>query len=408
MLRHVSGNEVAVLHDLRHTFATGLMLLTLCPKPKLAITQKAMQLLLGEDVNNSWQNKLAILDLPFQWPFSSDAVAIALGHGSVETLLNTYFHGSQLAIAEHTHAVDNVSSMTDEWFATLIGKGRSTVTKIKEKTESKEKSLVSRKLLILPKFHTENYNAIQANFHKTGLSKSNKKGSTDGIGVRVVKTESVTVDKLPWYLFDQLLSVRCSENLDLELTKENAIEQYGIEKDVVESFFEKYRALVNLGINDFEENDLGLAKFNRSRTKSMVSGTEARKNYLKKMCTAYFENSNFEENFREVLNRWIKNFNGDDPALICYTISEFEQTKAVLQALDIEPDSFSLIGYGALPESFKEKTLYKYSNYKTIDASYAARKVKTLIEPSVRIKVKSERKNAVCITLASGCGDKIE
>jgi Phage integrase family len=394
MLRHVSGNEVAVLHDLRHTYATGLMLLTLCPKPKLAITQKAMQLLLGDDVNNSWQNKLAILDLPFQWPFSTDAVARALGHSSIETLLNTYFHGSQLAIAEYTHAIDNVSSMTDEWFATLIGKGRSTVTKTKEKTEFKENSLVSRKLSILPKFHTENYNAIQPNFHKTGLSKSNKKGSTDGIGVGVVRMESVTVDKLPWYFFDQLLSVRCSEILDLEITKENAIEQYGIEENAVESFFKKYSMLAKLGINDFEHEDSRLAMLNRSRTKSMVSGMEARKNYLKKMCTAFFENSNFEENFCEVLKRWFENLNGDDPALICYTITEFEQTKAVLQALDIEPDSCSLIVYGALPESFKEKTLYKYSNCKTVEASYAVRKVKTLKTPSVRIRVKSERKNA--------------
>jgi hypothetical protein len=254
---------------------------------------------------------------------------------------------------------------------------------------------VSRKLSILPKFHAENYNAIQANFHKTGLSKSNKMGKNDGAGVGVVRMESVTVDKLPWYLFDQLLSDRYKNIHKIELMKENAIQQYGIEEHTVESFFEKYFALVKLGMNDFEYYESGLAKFNRSRTNSMVSGMEARKNYLKKMCTAFFENSNFEENFREVLNRWIKNFNGDDPALICYTISEFEQTKTVLQALDIELDSFSLIGYGALPESFKEKTLYKYSNYKTIEASYAVGKVKTLIAPSVRIKVKSERKNAV-------------
>lgn len=393
MLREKSGNNEVVLHDLRHTYATRLMLLILCPNPKLGITQRAMERLLGIIDEKKWASHLEVLSMPKKWPFGVDAVARVVGHGSVETLLNTYFHAAHLATAEYTHAVDNVSEMKDEWFASLLGIGRSTVTKQKGKIDKKvvDEKMV-KKNLILTNGYADFYQTISKNVNALGRAQDDLKAGIFS-SADEMKPEPPTLWP-GWYLFDRILSQRNIDLADVESSIKTTIDRYGLELLVVKSFYEKFKELVELGLNDFEHRESNLAKYHSKKHGDMLKGRAIREGYLKKMHTKITHDNAYEIDFRQTLKRWRDKLNANQPTLICYSKDEFEQTLRVLAGLGIRADNCKYVGYGSMSESFKQETLYRFENHEFRDKSYPAGMVKTHSNPSVGIEVMGVRKNA--------------
>ncbi|MDO8651679.1 MAG: hypothetical protein Q7R66_05775 [Undibacterium sp.] len=396
-LRLASGNKDVVLHDLRHTYATRLMLLVLCPEPKLPITVLAMERLLGRSFEDSRNMALNILQAPEKWPFKVDAVARAVGHAGIDTLLNSYFHAAHLAMAEFTYANEliRLSTMNDELFARLLGKGRSTLTKSREKAAIGKADLPEKKQDMLHDFyvqHVKDSNAKKINSrseHTSHAESSRLESSQDA------QSESAQVkDKHPWYLYNRLLITRAHRQCSMQELTDHAMTDLGIEKTAVESFVQNMTSLVGLGFNDFEHCDSELSVHHAKRHDDMHRGSALREAYLKRMHTAIKDGNAFDVDFRQTLKRWRDKLNASQPTLICYSKDEFEQTLRVLAGLGISANKCKYVGYGPMSETFKQETLYRFENREFKDKSYPAGMVKTHSHPSVGIEVMSARKNA--------------
>ncbi|MDZ4255776.1 MAG: hypothetical protein U1A72_24680, partial [Sulfuritalea sp.] len=98
VLRAASGNGDAVIYDLRHTYATRLGLAALPAPANLPATYQA-RLRIGRLGDQELDEVRRITRTPSGNPFVIDAIGQLLGHASVNTLLNTYFHGAPLVHA---------------------------------------------------------------------------------------------------------------------------------------------------------------------------------------------------------------------------------------------------------------------------------------------------------------------
>lgn len=396
-LRLASGNMDVVLHDLRHTYATRLMLLVLCPEPKLPWTILVMERLLGGAVKDSREVALNILQAPEKWPFMVDAVARALGHGGIDTLLNSYFHAAHLTMAEFTHANELVrlSKMNDDLFARLLGKPRSTLTKSREKAATGKADLPEKKQTMLRNYYVQHVKDRTAN---KSSSRSEDTSQAEASGLTSAEDAQSELDQVknthPWYSYNRLLINRAHKQSTLQELTDYAITALGIEKTAVESFVQNMTSLVELGFNDFEYSGSELAKHHPQMHGDMHRGSALRDDYLKRMHTTVKNDTRFEIDFRHILKRWRDKLNASQPTLICYSKDEFEQTLRVLAAIDIKAEKCKFVGYGPMSETFKLETLNRFENREFQDKCYPAGRVKTHTSPSVGIQVMGDRKNA--------------
>jgi site-specific recombinase XerD/uncharacterized protein YjiS (DUF1127 family) len=396
-LRLASGNKDVVLHDLRHTYATRLMLLVLCPEPKLPITIHAMERLFAKSDEKRREMAVEILQAPEKWPFKVDAVARAIGHVGIDTLLNSYFHASHLAMAEFTYTNEllRLPTMNDELFARMLGKARSTLTKSREKAAIGKADLPEKKQIMLHDYYVQHVKNCEPKITNSRSEKVPQADASRLESLHDAQTEGALVkDRPPWFLYNRVLITRARKLYSMQELTDYAISDLGIEKAEVESFAQNMTSLVELGFNDFEHCGNKLYVHQAKRHGDMHRGSALRENYLKKMHTAVKDSNAFDIDFRQTLKRWRDKFNANQPTLICYSKDEFEQTLRVLAGLGIRADKCKYVGYGSMSESFKQETLYRFGNHEFRDKSYPANMVKTHSNPSVGIEVMGTRKNA--------------
>jgi integrase len=336
-LRGASSSNTAVLHSLRHTFATAMML-ELFGQRRSAAAQTAVS---GES-SMPWEVRHGpsmtarerlvgsaglsaivseILQLPGNWPFAVDLLAQILGHADVATLLGCYFHGTPVLLAEYTHGYSRDADLVDERLALLLGLERSTVTKRRKSFVPHDDKSFGTKLTPIEQV---------ISFDLTMRDRPAKP-------LRKVRHTLVSpeLESMPWDVMDDLLLQRMAAECSFEVMKEQAIEvNVGAAKAAL--FVASYRRLVEeTGFDDFEFKGSELADHMPTRTKGVLRAKQERQTCLRILQSKSFADRQLRASLCLIAKIWSERTDPQDPWLVLKDEYEAQALESMFRALEM-------------------------------------------------------------------------
>jgi len=328
-IRAASGNEVAVFHDLRRTFATKLVMTGMPLRSKHPALLRARERLLGPTAGDS-DIALQITHTGPGNPFFIDGAAQVLGHVSPDTLLNVYFHGSAILLADTANIVNRDIELEDRRLASMLNKDRTAIVKLRARRSKNQEPTDSWSLIR----HYLAKGMISGEGHKI------KRETERNEGIEQQNSQK----NLPLVLLDQLLCQRKTEDLSLEEMASNAL-QLDIAPEQVHRVIENYRQMVyNTGFDDFEPHGSELLSEPPSRDKGLIRGSKERQAGLQSIAELLIRNESFARNFLSVVRCWLDYVDARVPRLVC---NDLEDLKATLSALSSMGASYQQLGLEA-------------------------------------------------------------
>lgn len=343
-IRAASGNEFMVFHDLRRTYATKLVMTGMPLRSMHPALLRARERLLGP---NSWGSDLAfqITHTSPGNPFFVDGVAQVLGHVSPDTLLNVYFHGGALLLADTAYMVNGDIDLEDGRLANMLNKDRTAVVKLRSRRAKNLEPTDSRSLIR----------------HYLAKGMVGEKRVTKQVPKGIEGDEQQSKLKiLPLVLMDQLLCQRKTEGLSLEEMASNAL-QLCIDPAQVQRVIENYRQMVySTGFDDFEPSGSELLSEPPSRDKGLIRGSKERQAALQSIAELLIRNESFARNFLSVVRCWLGYVDCRAPRLICNDLESLTSTLNALSTLGASKQQLGLEAIGSFQTQLVTAALEKY------------------------------------------------
>lgn len=336
-LRRASTSNATVLHTLRHTFATAIMLELFKQRPPSVPTgsdgkvgniphlflhpacSTARERLLGMLNNNFLVEEM--LQLPKNWPFAVDSLAQVLGHADVSTLLGCYFHGMPILLAELTHGHIRDADMVDDRLALILGIERSTVTK--RRNRGSTKAALNGGSTPTPIERILSFDLI--------------KGERQMKIVRVLPQSPLPaeLENMPWEVMDNLLLQRRADQYSLEVLKERAI-QMNVGANKAARFVASYRRIVEeTGFDDFEFKGSELVDHTPKRRSGVSRSKEERQASLRMLQSRSFADRELRDNLRLIAKIWFERVDPQNPWLVLRQESEAKALEKMCKVLEI-------------------------------------------------------------------------
>jgi len=329
-IRAASCNDAAVFHDLRHTFATKLLLAEHPIESSHPPLVRMAGRLLGELAANAGLARL-VTGTASGNPFVIDDAAQVLGHANSDTLLNVYFHGASILLADTALVANRDVHVDDGRLANMLGKERTALVKLRSRRAKLREATDSGSLIrhYLGKLPKES-------------AAANDTSVKEDPGLQPINIE----DKFSPVLFDRLLCHRKITGLTLIELKELA-RQWDIPIELMGNALQRYRDLVcETGFDDFEPDNSELITTPPSRSEGVLRGRQEREATLQRISELFKRSEQFSECFTATTQAWRKNVDGRMPMLVSSDIDNFKQTLVLLRALGAKDEQmvFKAVG----------------------------------------------------------------
>lgn len=336
-LRGASSSNTAVLHSLRHTFATAMML-ELFGRPRSVASQTtvvgenstpcegrhgpsliARERLVGPGDLTAIVSE--VLQLPSNWPFAVDLLAQILGHADVGTLLGCYFHGTPMLLSEYTREYSRDAELIDERLAMLLGLERSTVTKRRKSFVTHEGKSGGDELTVVEQVIS--FDLTQRDLPAKPVRKAHQ------------TLASPELESMPWDVMDDLLMQRMASECSFEVMLGHATEvNVGAAKAA--SFIKSYRRLVEeTGFDDFEFKGSELADYMPTRTKGVLRAKQERQMCLRILQSKSYADRQLRASLCVIAKIWSERTDPQDPWLVLRDEVEAQALEAVCRALGV-------------------------------------------------------------------------
>ena len=329
-IRTASGSDAAVFHDFRHTFATRLILTGHPLQSKDPALLRMLERLLGTEPSDSESIRQITRTSPGN-PFFVDDAAQLLGHANPDTLLNVYFHGASVLLADTAIVANRDIHIDDQRLANMLGKDRTALVKLRSR---RVKSLKATDTGSLVRYYLEK--------NCSTLPTTKVTRSEDGHKFQHAAVEN----KFSPNMLDRLLCRRKTFGLSLVELADLAM-QTEIPTESVEKVFLRYRELVcNSGFDDFEPDNSELLSRPPERSAGVLRGRQEREAVLHQIADLLRRNERCSESCRATLQAWGASIDGSKPMLVIRDIERLKHALHFLGSLGTKDEqlTFSCIG----------------------------------------------------------------
>lgn len=375
-LRWSSGNDRSLLHSLRHTYSTQVLLSALCPSPRLPALSRAIDRLCSESDIHA---KNSLLRMPDNWPFQIDVMAKTMGHSGVDTLLDVYFHASSWITAEYCAKHYRDSDLSDARLAGLLGKDRSVITKQRLAAFKPEGDYAQNPnfLFVLSRVRAAH----------SGLSKG-PKSTCNGKSKAVNGEESAQGGLINMVHFDRLLRHRSAQKLSVERTIDHATNQLGLPPKPIKAFFDEYRkAVTGLGFDDFEFENSELVHQAGKYRGGMLRSLDKRELFLGKIANFIGDDDHRRQTVTAFLEAWYARVNSKRPLIVCLTKVEVFSTISLLQSLGVLRTQIKLSAYCPVSDPDVQALVSDFPSMAVHAAGRASRGIKNAVVREFAIDV---------------------
>lgn len=327
-LRMATGNPGVVPYSLRHSVATRLAHWVF--KPPRAIP-------LSPHIGNTMKGSLheesifSIFEQGFvAWPFWPDRVGMHLGQAGSDTLLGTYWHSSNVRLAECTwHACENIS-FTDAQLANMLGRERSAIT-------HQRKRLLSGVTTDAPSINIcEQLIVRYAN--KSGLPSIGEEFASSTPPASKVRRKDEAGTEMAssmWVVYDRLLCDRLAQQLSLAQMAEKAASM-DIASGWMAKFIEAYMDIVSqTGFADFEPENSEILNETARRKEGAIKGATERERGVVAAHKLVKSDEGFAQSLREFVALWISRVDSKYPWFVARDKSELQLILQVLAKIGV-------------------------------------------------------------------------
>jgi site-specific recombinase XerD len=336
-LRRSAASNSTVLHTLRHTFATAVMLelLKQAPLPTnleprtnefayQGLSSRACDTARIRLVETKNENTVHdMLQTPVNWPFNVDSVAQVMGHSDVSTLLNFYFHGAPILLAEHIHCYSRNESLIDERIALLLNITRTTVVHRRKKSKLPSTGNIS------------NFQALGRIEQLFLIDLKEFREPDLPININDQSTPTSNLEQLTWAKLDDLLMDRMTNRYSLDSLKErtNSLDD---DSKIGDHFVNVYTNLIEQScFDDFEFENSELTSRKPKHRQGVVRSREERRKSLGILESACFHNLNLRDELKILTEAWCSRIDPEKPWLVLKNESEGRAFVSFCKILDI-------------------------------------------------------------------------
>ncbi len=315
-LRLVTGDPAVVPYHLRHSFATGLVL-GLFALQKEELHDVALRML-----GSGYEQRIkALLNCPKHWPFALELAAAIMGHADVNTLLNTYFHGSSFVIETFCARWQPTAPVPDGRLGAMLGWERSRLAKLRLK---------------LPEVDSQcaGWKDVVRHFVRKAYRLSHDKLSPNP---EHVEATSFSLWKVEWTAVSRVLTDRFESDSSLEEASEFAVNKVRLPPEAASSLIAAYKELVACTeLDDFEPESSVFLKPLASHSKGTFRGRLERDRLVAKAQAWADSRTSNRAMLERFLERWKARVDAIHPRIVCVNQLEFDEAMAVLNGLGLE------------------------------------------------------------------------
>jgi hypothetical protein len=331
-LRRSSACNATVLHTLRHTFATNLMLelfSDVSENEEIGLTNQACitarKRLLGTLHKNA--NVKEMLQLPESWPYGVDSAAQAIGHTDVSTFLDFYFHGSPILLAEMTHKYSRYEELIDDRLSVLLNLERSSITK--RRLAAKNSKKINKNY---PSLLSSIEQLISVDIDK--LSKPIIRTSASPNTSSKIKLNTIT-----WETLNDLLTFRAECEYSLETMKER-MQHLSNDSALSDRFIKSYVGTIeNSSFDDFEFKNSELVDHAPKRSSGVSRSTNERRLCLRLLEAACHNNKSLLADLHLLTKIWMERVDAQSPWFVLKNENEGHALIHCLSALNESHES---------------------------------------------------------------------
>ena len=332
VLRASTGNEDVVFHDLRRTFATKLMMATMPLRSTDPALVQVQERLFGTNSLDRKSVSLITRSDPGN-PFLIDSVAQLLGHSNVDTLLNVYFHGGPVLLADTAKAVNGNIQIDDGRLANMLGKDRTAIVQLRARRATNQESTDTASLI---RYYLKKSSSINPKVRRVVLNENTPM-------IENISSKNITAVQL-----DRLLCHRKPEGISLSEMSSHAL-QLGIHPDHAQRVIENYRRMILLtGFDDFEPKESELLNTPPSRSGGVLRGRTEREAGLQFIAEEFNSNKRFAEDFLIVLRSWLEFVDARTPRLVCSELNSLNSTLSILSSLGVTDEQLNIEAVGSI------------------------------------------------------------
>lgn len=326
VLRSSTGNLSVVPYSMRHSAATRLAHFAFNSHRKIPISSFVENALKGEIDTESITS---CFTQGFNaWPFWPDRVAMFLGHTSVDTLLNTYWHSSHIRLAEQTwHSSENIA-LTNYQIASMLGKDRTSINKQLSrlrKTGVNEATPINEALIVhyienskIPEIG-DDLNCIQPN--RKSRKQIEYAVDQDNIGL--------------WTAFHRLLCTRLIDNLTIADTLKLSA-QFNLSNKDASAFLSTYENIVREnGFDDFEPRNSHLTIGASKHNSGAIRGSVERERGIAAAQRILNESDTFAAKLETFTALWVERTHPATPWFVARSVNEFILIREVLMQIGV-------------------------------------------------------------------------
>lgn len=381
-LRSATANDRVVFHDLRRTFATKLVLAGLPLKSEHPALIRARSRLCGNVLKQPSQVYELTRTSPHS-PFLIDGIARVLGHANEETLLNVYFHGAPILLADHVEFANAGVTITDRRLGAMLNKVSSGIVKYRHRHATDTLSALVRRYI--PRFSKVNLAAPAMG--RSRLAKGEEPP------VRIASPSEV-----PWHFFDRLLFERKFWYSSLEVFLKYGDEKLNLAPSAIEPFFQRYREMLDsTGFDDFEPDSSEFLNARPSRSKGVKQGRKAREATLKTIQDVLLRNPDFRQTLSQVVTTWLSNVDARGPWLVCRSTEELDALLGVLRVLGAAEEQIHIVAAGRRGDPLIENLRQRYPDLLVYPDRRFSRGWKNLRVCEVGVAIRQREKSAIPI-----------
>lgn len=321
-LRSASGNQYAVYHDLRRTFATKLILAGIPLRSDHSGLERARNRLLGSPPATQEEIYHIVKSTPKD-PYLFDAAGRVLGHADESTLLNVYFLGSPIILADRAIVANKGITIDDGRLGNILGKDRTTIVKMKQRLNEEIPGV--------------GHDALIRHYIPKYFAQASQPSSTK-IAPLVKSRETKPAIGSPWAWFDQVLCYRKRHSLSLIEMKQTAM-KHGIPDEEARSFLDNYeQMLLDTGFSDFEPGNSSLIDGPPQRDDGLLRGAKERQRAIRRISKMASKDKDFRKLLARQTSAWQRYVAYRDPWLVCRRLEDFVATLDFLSRIGVRKD----------------------------------------------------------------------
>ncbi len=325
-LRRATGTATVVPHTLRHSFAT-LLGLALFAQPKGS--GRRLEEMATAYLSPSYSHQTRqILQLPKDWPFGVDAIAVVLGQADSGSFLNVYFHGSHIVIADRCERWQFMQ-ITQVRLGVMLSRERSSLSKLGTKLStasgphSFDPSAVVRELVRRLDQLTP---AVEAH--------------SDSVETQLRSSGR-------WELIFRALQYRLEHDLSLDGMKSYAVDGLGMSTEIAGRWIRAYeRFVLETAFDDFEPNSSVLLTPIASHQAGVTRGAVEREDFVARAQAWAEANAKNLTRLQQMVDNWKARVRAERPTIVCHSIADFDESLATFLALGAKPEQLDIRLHG--------------------------------------------------------------